>query len=107
MNAGFLKHQVETELTLNSSKVAQIEQLTEKRTGLIGLDGVEVEIQEIDQRIEELKDSLGKEQVPSMEQLEEDVLRRPLPPALLGKWARQLETPKPESTDVRGKEDAE
>lgn len=81
INSAYIADTVEAEISLNKSKIDQISQLVSRRLELVERDGTDAEITDIDRKINALKDTLGREHIPSIEELENTIAKRELPPA--------------------------
>ena len=81
INAAYIDDTVEAEISLNKSKIDQISQLVIRRLELVDREGTDGEIGDIDRKIAALKGSLGRENIPSIEELDATIRKPGLPPA--------------------------
>ena len=76
LEAGLREDWLSNELGMNRAKATEIELLLEQRRGLITSSGTDDEIAEIDSKIAALKNSMVAENIPSIDLLEEQTLRK-------------------------------
>ncbi|MGC4054738.1 MAG: hypothetical protein QM757_38320 [Paludibaculum sp.] len=81
INAAYIADTIEAEISLNKSKIDQISLLVSRRHELVDRVGTGAEIADIDSKIDALKSTLGRENIPSIENLEQTTIKKGgLPP---------------------------